>query len=230
MFSQTADQGWKRLSRTVDLTGKTSGALKFQMSHDTEADWDFVIVEAHEVGSDEWTTLPDANGHTAQVTGESCASGWDAIHPFVAHYQGADCSPTGTTGAWNAATGSSGGWQEWNVDLTAYAGKQVEVSISYLTDWGTQGLGVFVDDTQVIVDGAPTATTSFEDGLGGWTPSAAPAGSRTTNNWERSQTAFQEGAGTVTEDTVFTGFGAEGLTTTAMRNDFIAAAMEHLLD
>lgn len=230
MFSQTADQGWKRLSRTVDLTGATSGALKFQMSHDTEADWDYVVVEAREAGTDSWTTLPDANGHTAQGTGESCAAGWVAIHPFVAHYQGADCSPTGTSGAWNAATGSSGGWQEWNVDLTAYAGKQVEVSISYLTDWGTQGLGVFVDDTQVVVNGAVTAETSFEDGLGGWTPSAPPAGSRVTNNWERSQTAFEEGAGTTTEDTVFTGFGVEGLTTAEMRSEFVAAAMAHLLD
>ena len=230
MFSQTADQGWKRLSRTVDLSTATSGALKFQMSHDTESDWDYVVVEAREVGTENWTTLPDANGHTAQGTGESCAAGWDAIHPFVTHYQGAGCSPTGTSGSWHAATGSSGGWQEWNVDLTAYAGKQVEVSISYITDWGTQGLGVFVDDTQVIVDGAVSAETSFEGDLGGWTPSAAPAGSRVTNNWERSQTAFQEGAGTVTDDTVFTGFGVEGLTTAAMRNEFVAGAMAHLLE
>ena len=38
---------------------------------------------------------------------------------------------TGTTGAWNAATGNSGGFQDWNVDLSAFAGKQVEVSITY---------------------------------------------------------------------------------------------------
>ncbi|UUZ60637.1 DNA topoisomerase IB [Nocardioides sp. B-3] len=61
------------------------------------------------------------------------------IHPFVAHYRGADCSPIGTTGEWHAATGNSAGWQEWDVDLSAYAGQQVEVSISYLTDWGTPG-------------------------------------------------------------------------------------------
>ncbi len=98
------------------------------------------------------------------------------IHPFVEHYQGADCSPTGTTGAWHAATGNSSGWQEWSVDLTPYAGKQVELSISYLTDWGTQGLGVFVDDTKVLLDGVVTEETSFEDGLGGWTLAPAPEG------------------------------------------------------
>jgi zinc carboxypeptidase/immune inhibitor InhA-like protein len=230
MFSQWADQGWKRLSRTVDLTGKSSGKLTFQMSHDTELDWDYVVVEAHEVGTDAWTTLPDANGHTTQGTGDSCPEGWVELHPFLEHYQGADCSPTGTTGAWHAATGSSGGWQEWSIDLTPYAGKQVELSISYLTDWGTQGLGVFVDDTKVTLDGAVTEETSFEDGFGGWTAAPAPEGTRETNNWNRSQKAFEEGSVTTTDDTVFTGFGAEGLTSAEMRNDFIARAMAHLLE
>ncbi|HEX9372672.1 MAG TPA: hypothetical protein VF897_16795, partial [Roseiflexaceae bacterium] len=39
---------------------------------DTEPDWDYVFVEAHTVGQDDWTTLPDANGHTSQDTGQSC--------------------------------------------------------------------------------------------------------------------------------------------------------------
>ena len=34
----------------------------------------------------------------------------------------------------------------------------------------------------------------------------------------------------VTDDTVYTGFGVEGLTTAAMRRDFVASAMAHLLD
>ncbi len=229
MFSQWADEGWKRMTRTVDLTSATSGELAFQVSLDTEPDWDFVIVEAHEVGTDDWTTLPDTNGNTQQDTGGSCDAGWVEIHPFVEHYQGADCSPTGTTGAWNAASGNSSGWGEWNVDLTPYAGKQVEVSISYLTDWATQGLGVFVDDTSVVVDGALTEETSFEDGLGGWAPAPAPAGSRETNTWSRTQKAFDEGSVTTTDDTVFTGFGVEGFTSTDMRNDFISRAMAHLL-
>jgi len=53
---------------------------------------DFQFVEAHTVGQDDWTTLPDQNGHTDQNTGESCPEGWhtdpsDEIHPFLAHYQ-----------------------------------------------------------------------------------------------------------------------------------------------
>ena len=101
-----------------------------------------------------WTTLPDVNGHTGTDTGESCPEGWNELHPFLDHYQGADCSPTGTTGSWNAATGTSAGSEEWVVDLSAYAGKQVELSISYVSDWATQGLGVFLDDVSISTNGA----------------------------------------------------------------------------
>ncbi|KRA31419.1 MULTISPECIES: M14 family metallopeptidase [unclassified Nocardioides] len=230
LFSQNADQGFKRLDRTIDLTGATSASLEFAFSFDTERDWDYVMVEAREVGTDNWTTLPDANGHTDTYTGESCPEGWVVIHPQLAHYQGADCSSTGSTGTWNAASGNSGGWQDWDIDLSSFAGKSVEVSISYVTDWGTEGLGAFVDDAKVVVDGSAVHETSFEGGLDGWTVPAAPAGSRQTNTWLRTQEAFDEGAATVTDDSVFTGFGTEGLTTQAQRNDFVAKVMSYLLD
>ncbi|MBC6456763.1 immune inhibitor A [Actinomadura sp. HBU206391] len=229
-YSQSADMSYKRLTRTVDLTGKSAGELTFSASYDTEAGWDHLFVEAHTVGEDDWTTLPDAGGHTSQETGDSCASGWRDIHPFTAHYQGADCSPTGTTGAWHAASGKSNGWQDWKIDLSAYAGKQVELSITYASDWGTQGIGVFIDDTKVTTDGAAVAETSFETDLGGWTVAGPPPGSAAAaNDWTRSQRAFEEGAGVATKDTVYVGFGGEGLSTQAARNDFVRRAMKHLL-
>ena len=112
-----------------------------------------MFVEVSEDGTDNWTTLPDANGHTLEhrpvLPGRRGLGVADAA-PVLAHYQtaggGDTCSPTGTTGAWNAATGSSGGWQEWKVDLTAYAGQKVDIAIMYATDWAVQGLGVWLDD------------------------------------------------------------------------------------
>ncbi len=47
------------------------GDLTFWTSYDTEADWDFLAVEARTAGGDDWTTLPDANNHTSQNTGQS---------------------------------------------------------------------------------------------------------------------------------------------------------------
>ncbi len=230
LSSQRADVSYKRLTRTVDLTGATSGNLSFQTSFSTEENWDYLFVEAHTVGQDDWTTLPEANGQTTQEPGDSCAEGWNTLHPFLDHYQGPNCEPTGTTGEWNAASGTSGGWTQWDVDLSAYAGQQVEVSITYASDWGTQGLGVFLDDVTVSADGSQVAQTSFESDLGGWTVTGPPEGSAAnSNDWERSQSAFTEGAGVTTEDTVYTGFGAEGLTTQAMREEFVARSMAHLL-
>ncbi|HEX2041236.1 MAG TPA: M14 family zinc carboxypeptidase [Acidimicrobiales bacterium] len=230
-YSNIADVSYKRLTRTVDLSGQSSGNLSFWVSRDTEPAWDFVMVEAHTVGQDDWTTLPDANGHTSNGTGDSCPEGWRELHPFLDHYQtrNADgaCSPTGTTGAWNAASGNSGGWEQWSVDLSAYAGKQVEVSVSYVSDWSIQGLGVFVDDTSV----STGATTSFEDGLGGWTVAGAPPGSAPNgNDFTRTTAAgFPEGAVVTTPDSLYFGFGLEGVADPSARAALMGRAVRYLL-
>ncbi len=136
---------------------------------------------------DNWTTLPDANGHTSQDTGFVCPFSLE-LHPFLAHYQSANdeggCDPTGTTGAWHAASGSSGDWEQWSIDLSAFAGSTAEVSISYASDDLFQLPGVFVDD---VVVSTGEGTTSFEDDgdtMDGWTVPGAPAGSAPNpNDW-----------------------------------------------
>ncbi|GAA1714648.1 M14 family metallopeptidase [Nonomuraea bangladeshensis] len=234
VYSGIADVAWKRLTTTVDLTGRSSGELTFWTSYDTEADWDFLTVEARTAGGDDWTTLPDANGHTSQSTGESCqtanSGGWRVIHPFTQRYQGPACEPTGSSGAWHAASGNSAGWQQWRIDLTPYAGKRVELSISYISDWATQGAGVFLDDAKVTLDGATAAETSFESDLGGWAVGAPPAGTSVSiNNWFRTDQVFEEGGGIVTKDTVYLGFGVESVTDQAARTDLVKRSMRHLL-
>jgi hypothetical protein len=236
-YSQIADISYKRLTRTIDLTGQASGNLSFWISRDTEQDWDFVFVEAHTVGQDNWTTLPDLNGHTSQSTGPqdpdlaSCPAGWRELHPFLDHYQTLNpdetCSPAGTTGVWNAASGNSGGWEQWSVDLSPYAGQQVEVSIAYASDWSVQGLGVFIDDTAV----STGASTSFESDLGGWTVTGPPAGSAPNgNNFIRTTAAgFPEGAAITTPDTIYFGFGFEGIAGPASRKAVMQRVMSYLL-
>lgn len=231
LWSGQANESYKRLTQTVDLSNASAGELRFFTSYDIESNWDYLIVEAHEVGSDAWTALPDANGRTGTDTGDSCDSGWvEALHPWLARYQGEDCSPTGTTGSWHAATGASNGWQEFVIDLSGYAGKQVEVSISYISDWSTQGLGVFLDDARVIVDGTTVSETSFEADLGDWTLAGPPPGSAdNTTDWARSQQAFEEGSAVVTPDTVYLGFGLEGLAPAA-RADLVERTLDHLFE
>ena len=65
MWSDRADEAYKRLTRTI--TVPAGGAtLSFWTSYNLELDFDYLIVEAHTVGQDDWTTLPDENGHTSQ--------------------------------------------------------------------------------------------------------------------------------------------------------------------
>jgi hypothetical protein len=208
------------------------GSLSFWASYDTEAHWDHLIVEARPVGTDDWTTLPDQNGNTETTAGDSCAAGWRDLHPHLDHYQTFDgassCTSTGTTGEWHAASGNSGGWTEFEVDLGEYAGETVEISIAYVTDWSVQNLGVFLDDV-TLPDGT---TTSFESDLGGWVVSGAPEGSGTNaNDWIRTDASgFPVGATISTPDSLLFGFGFEGIATAAERKAVMGRAMRFLLD
>ena len=184
LVSQMADSSYKRLTRTIAVP--VGGAtLTFEVARSTEPTWDYFFVEARTAGSDDWTTLPDLHGNTSPDTGNSCP-GWLALHPFLAHYQtdnlDGTCSSPGSSGSWNAATGQAPEWTEWSVDLGAYAGKNVEVSLAYASDDVVQFPGVAIDD---IVVSTGEGSTSFEndgDPLDGWTTPGAPEGSPGNDN------------------------------------------------
>ena len=175
------------------------------MDRDTEGGWDFLFVEARTAGGDDWTTLPDANGHTSQDLG--ACPGFLGANPWLAHYltdvppdlgdpDNPDddiyypCEPVGSTspaGEWHAATGTSAGWESWVVTLPndGATTRLVEVSITYASDQFVQGRGVALD---AIVVGTGDGSTSFEadgDQLDGWVaPLTGPDGSADNpNTW-----------------------------------------------
>jgi len=236
VYSQLADASYKRLTREIAVPAG-GGELTFWTSYDTELDWDYLTVEARTAGGSDWTTLPDANGHTGTGTGQSCpgsTSGWAAeLHPHLTHYQTyqpgspATCTNTGSTGAWNAATGSSNGWQEWRINLNAYAGKTVEISVAYISDWGTQNLGVFLDDFAW-----PGGSTSFEGtDTGGWQIAGPPPGSGpNANNFEITDAGgFPVGAAITTPKSLLMGYGFETISTADERKAVMGRMATYLL-
>jgi zinc carboxypeptidase len=236
VYSQLADVSYKRLTREIAVP-PGGGELTFWTSYDTEPDWDYLTVEARTAGGDDWTTLPDTGGHTSQSTGQSCpgsTTGWaDELHPHLTHYQTyhpgspATCTPTGTTGEWNAASGSSNGWQQWRIDLSGYAGKTVEISVAYISDWGTQNLGVFLDDFAW-----PGGSTSFEGtDTGGWQITGPPEGSgANANNWEFTDAGgFPVGAAITTPKSILMGYGFETISTADQRNAVMGRIAGYLL-
>ncbi|GAA0358757.1 M14 family metallopeptidase [Streptomyces blastmyceticus] len=209
------DNAWMRLSRTVDLTGATAAdkpALGLWLSHDTEQGYDNAVLEAHTVGRDDWTTLPDARGGTTDKVPADCDS-LLRLHPFLAHYltlRGSSCAGQGTTGAWHAFTGSSDGWRQVSFDLSAFAGRKAEVVLSYVTDPGTGGRGVFADNTTLTIGATAQPTEGFESSLGPWSVPGPPAGSPgNTGDWARSQEFVHFSAAVTTRDTALLGFGLE---------------------
>ncbi len=241
------DISYKRLLKPFAIPAG-GGSVKLWTSFDLETDYDYLFVEIHRSAR---TTGRRSRTPTATPTttpGLSCittgdGSAWQANHPFLAHYQtvvnsGNACNPTGSSGSWNAATGNSGGWQEWSLPIpAAYAGKNVEIAVSVVTDPATLGLGVWLDELRVVNSGGtPINSTdpSFETGIGGWTlpgppGPAGPAGQSGVTGWVRAQSApFVETPVVTTTDTVYTGFAFEAITGAANRTAFMQAVLAHL--
>jgi Zinc carboxypeptidase len=248
MWSDRADTAYKRLlSPTINVPAG-GATLSFWTSYNLEPNFDYLIVEAHTVGQDNWTTLPDQNGHTSNDLSAdlSCTGGWsnpdaaNVLHPFLTHYQtfqaDGTCSNTGTTGEWHAANGSSSGWQQFQIQIPESLGPQVEISITSVSDWGFQQFpGVFIDD---IVVSTSEGNTSFEDDadpMDGWTVPGAPQDPEgieglNANDWvRRGGLGIKEGAVVGTPDTVYMGHGFEGITDAATRNQIMGRAIGYLL-
>jgi hypothetical protein len=233
LFSQQADISYKQLQRSFTMPAG-GGDMTFRISYDTEFHWDFVFVEIHNLATDTWSTAPDLNGHTeggnAASTGESCPAGWHELHPWLEQYQGANCNGAG----WHASSGRSAGWEEWQVDLDAFAapGEEIEIYISYASDWAVQGLGTFVDHVQL----SGESVESFETGLGAWTITGPPAGSDPNpNNFIRTQTVgFEEGAivsqtpTTANFTTLYFAFGFEAIRDAINRNAVMDSSLDFL--
>jgi hypothetical protein len=231
VYSRIGDIAYKRLSKKIDLSEESSGRLSFWISRNTEPGWDFVFVEAHTVGRNDWTTLRDLNGHTRTDPGISCLAGWHQIHPFLQHYQtrktSRECLSAGSTGRWHAASGSSNGWEQWKVNLSRWEGKKVELSISYVSDWAVQGVGVFVDDIAI----STGESTSFEDGVDGWKAIGRRSSAPNPNNYARTTAAdIPAGAAATTEDSIYLGFGLEGIAGRDARSSVMGRAIEYLLE
>ncbi|MFJ5697473.1 M1 family aminopeptidase [Arthrobacter sp. NPDC093139] len=178
-WSHSGLNSYTRLTRTITVP-KTGAALSFWLQRNIENAYDFTFVEARPAGSGDWTTLKDDTGHTSGNPGVACPN-LLALHPFLKHYLtdkgDGKCTSTGATGNWWAATGPSTGWESWGVNLSRFAGKKLEVSITYVSDGVLPFDGVFVDDIAVSTG---EGSTSFEDDgnkMDGWAASGPPEGS-----------------------------------------------------
>ncbi|WP_117000282.1 M14 family metallopeptidase [Desertimonas flava] len=231
---------YRRIGRTIDLADVAASdvpTLQMQLSYSTLQTFHGVIVEAAPAGTDDWTTLPDLEGRTVPLPPSTCADGsLLRLHPFLSHYLsgGNPCEPTGTTGSWNMFTGESNGWVEAAFDLSAYAGGPVAIKVSYVTDivdLGVGGgIGVFVDDTRLVVGGAVVESDGFEQDGGAWAVEDPPVGSPPVEgDFVVAGELIALSSAVTTEDTALLGFGLESLATPTERADVLGRLIEPLV-
>ncbi|MHA1932858.1 MAG: hypothetical protein ACW96X_09980 [Promethearchaeota archaeon] len=163
-FSPGDAFAWFRLGNTFAIP--SGGAtLRFWNYFDIENLWDFGYVEVHDLDTDEWYTL------SSDATVDTVGFNYGTDNPYCPN----DLEPTAYSdaGRWNAFTGSSNGWYQEEMDLSLFAGHNIELYFTYWTDPYTLGQGWYIDDIEIPEIGF---IDDVEEDLGGWTINAG---------WER---------------------------------------------
>ncbi|WP_042408034.1 immune inhibitor A domain-containing protein [Saccharococcus caldoxylosilyticus] len=124
-FSGRGNNLDQSMSATLDLTKAKQAKLTFKTWYQIEKDWDYASVEVKENGSNQWVTIPGTITTTDNPNGQNPGNG---------------------------ITGSSNGWVDAQFDLSAYAGKTIELRFHYVTDVYVAEAGWYVDDVQVMAD------------------------------------------------------------------------------
>ena len=140
-WSGKGDESDMTLTRAFDFTNVSAPiTLSYWTWYDIEEDYDYVFLTAS-VDGEHWDILTTPSG-----TGED---------------------PTGGNYGWGY-NGLSGGAPEWiqeSVDLSRYAGQEVQLRFEYVTDAAVNGEGFLLDDIAI-----PEVEyfTDFEEDDGGW--------------------------------------------------------------
>ena len=105
-----------------------------------------------------------------------------------------------------------------------------------MSDWGLQQFpGVFVDDIVVSTGEGSTSFEDDDDPTDGWTVPGAPPDPEgiegvNRNDWgRRGGLGIKEGAAVATPDTLYMGFGLEGITGADTRKGVMQRAVDYLL-
>jgi len=142
-WSNMGDESNMTLTRSFDFTNQSGPlTLTYWTWYDIEEDWDYLYVVASMDG-EHWDMLQTDSGTSSDPIGNNYGWGY-----------------TGTSGS-----GSNSAWIQESVDLSPYAGRNVQVRFEYVTDASVNLEGFLLDDIAVPEIGY---TSDFENDAGGW--------------------------------------------------------------
>lgn len=132
------------LTRAFDLSQATgSVSADYWVWYDIEKDYDYVYFEVSTDGGKSWAIVQTPSASLDNPSGNAYGPGY---------------------------TGKSGGsdqsqWIEEKADLSAYAGKNIQIRYEYVTDAAVNGEGLVLDDFSIP---AINYKADFESGTDGW--------------------------------------------------------------
>ena len=140
-WSDRADALDSRLTRTVDLSKATRPSLSFWTWYEIEDGFDYGYVAVSTDNGQHWATLP------APATTRDDPNGTNLGNGFTAN-----------------SGGEKSTWIRQEVDLSAFAGKQIMLRFQYVTDGGLSLHGFAIDDIEI-----PGLFTDDAEADAGWT-------------------------------------------------------------
>ena len=173
MWYSNADQDWAdaQLKRSID---NVPAGATFSMWNDyvIEEDWDFGFVEVSTDGGSTWTEQKVYDESGALVsTDDGYSDPNGRMKDFGNKKYG--------------LTGSTDGWRHDHIDLSAYAGQNIQVRLRQATDAAYEDRGWFSDDFALTAGGADVWTDDVESGDNGWTATAGTFTDTTGAGWVR---------------------------------------------
>ena len=154
-YSDAEAWAWRSFYQSFSIPA-TGATLDFMTFFEIEDDWDYGYVEVYDRDTGDWATL-NATGTVDYVAhGQDNPNTPDEREPTA--YE--------TAGSWHAFTGNSGGWIPVSMDLTPFAGHDIDV---YFTTWQD---GAFTLQMMYVDDIAIPEIGFFDDveaGEDGWT-------------------------------------------------------------
>ncbi|MGS2613757.1 immune inhibitor A domain-containing protein [Micromonospora sp. LZ34] len=141
-FSGNEDDLNNAMTRTLDLTGKSSATLTMKGRYQIEAGFDYLFFEVSTDDGQTWTPL---NG---TVDGQPLPE----ISPGRPALDGS----------------SNGEWVDINIPLDVAAGKVAQFRLRYQTDGGVSEGGFYGDAITVTADGQTVLSDGAEAGAGDW--------------------------------------------------------------
>ncbi len=126
-WSNRGDSGHSTLTRTLDLRNVSSATLQFRLWYDIEADYDYGFVSVSTDGGKTFTSLQGRHTTNEDPQGANWGNGY-----------------TGRSGGDEVAE-----WVDEQIDLTPYAGKEVILRFSMITDDAFTRPGMVIDTIRV---------------------------------------------------------------------------------